>query len=48
VIFLTASVDEVSEMEGFELGAVDYIYKPFTSLQLLNRIGNQFIIQGRK
>jgi putative two-component system response regulator len=48
VIFLTASVDEISEMEGFELGAVDYIYKPFTSLQLLNRIGNQFLIQGIK
>ena len=29
VIFLTAKTDEESELKGFELGAVDYITKPF-------------------
>jgi len=37
VIFLTGNIDEKSEKDGFSLGAVDYIYKPFTETQLLNR-----------
>ena len=30
VIFVTGKSDEIDEMEGFELGAVDYITKPFS------------------
>jgi len=30
VIFVTGNSDEIDEMEGFELGAVDYITKPFS------------------
>ena len=30
VIFLTAKTDAVDEEKGFEVGAVDYIHKPFS------------------
>ncbi|MCL2827073.1 MAG: response regulator, partial [Eggerthellaceae bacterium] len=38
VIFVTALRDEENEMEGLELGAVDYINKPFVASLLLRRI----------
>jgi putative two-component system response regulator len=38
VIFLTARNDPSSEVEGFELGAVDYILKPFSVQRLLKRV----------
>jgi putative two-component system response regulator len=38
VIFLTSMIDEQSEKEGLELGAVDYIRKPFVTPLLLERI----------
>jgi putative two-component system response regulator len=38
VIFLSAMSDEKSEMEGLNLGAVDYIHKPFVTPLLLQRI----------
>jgi len=38
VIFLTASVDENVEARCFQLGAVDFITKPFSKLALINRI----------
>jgi DNA-binding response OmpR family regulator len=41
VIFLTAMDDEDSEMEGFELGAMDYIHKPFVKSLLIKRINAQ-------
>ena len=44
VIFLTAKNDESSELEGFDLGAVDYISKPFSGPLLLKRIANQLLI----
>ena len=44
VIFLTAKNDEESELEGFELGAVDYVSKPFSGPLLLKRIANQLLI----
>jgi len=40
VIFLTGRTDPVSEAHGIELGAVDFILKPFTEPVLLNRIRN--------
>ncbi|MCL1818030.1 MAG: response regulator [Spirochaetaceae bacterium] len=49
VIFLTAMSDESSELEGFDLGAVDYISKPFSGPRLLKRIANHLlIVQQRK
>ena len=38
VIFLTAKHDAVSEIQGFEMGALDFIYKPFTPPVLIRRI----------
>jgi len=48
VIFLTAKNDESSELEGFNLGAVDYISKPFSGPLLLKRIANQLLIVRQK
>ncbi|MCL1832234.1 MAG: response regulator [Oscillospiraceae bacterium] len=38
VIFLTAKTDADSELQGLELGAIDYITKPFSPPLLLKRI----------
>jgi len=38
VIFLTAKVETDDLVKGFELGAVDYITKPFQSAELLKRV----------
>ncbi|MCL2057522.1 MAG: response regulator [Oscillospiraceae bacterium] len=38
IIFVSSKNDPVSEMEGLELGAVDYIYKPYAAPLLLKRI----------
>jgi len=45
VIFLTAKNDEESEMEGFDLGAADYVTKPFSGPLLLRRIASQLLLQ---
>ena len=44
VIFLTSKTDENSELKGFDLGAMDYILKPFSAPLLLKRIENQLLI----
>ncbi len=38
VIFLTAKDDIAAKVTGFDLGAVDYIIKPFQSLELCARV----------
>lgn len=38
VIFLTARNDPESEREGMQLGAIDYISKPYSSSGLLQRV----------
>ncbi len=38
VIFLTAKTDNESMLKGFELGAVDYVTKPFNAAELLARV----------
>jgi putative two-component system response regulator len=38
VIFLTSKKDEETEVQGFELGAVDFISKPFSEAVLKNRV----------
>ena len=48
VVFLTGKTDESSELEGFELGAMDYISKPFSGPLLLKRIENQLLISRQK
>lgn len=47
VIFLTALSDVNSEREGFDLGAVDYVQKPFSAPLLIKRIENQLLIVQR-
>jgi DNA-binding response OmpR family regulator len=46
IIFLTARVSETDRILGLELGANDYIVKPFFIRELVARIKNQFRTQG--
>ena len=46
VIFLTASGDEYSTVTGFEIGADDFIAKPFRPRELLMRIKNILRLTG--
>ncbi|MGN0166169.1 MAG: response regulator transcription factor [Lachnospiraceae bacterium] len=46
VIFLTASGDEYSTVTGFNLGADDYIAKPFRPRELVMRIRNVLRLTG--
>lgn len=46
VIFLTASGDEYSTVTGFDLGADDYIPKPFRPRELISRIKNILRLTG--
>jgi len=38
VLFLTTNQNSEQVMEGFDAGAVDYIFKPFTKEKLISRI----------
>ena len=44
IIFLTGLTETEIEAEGIELGAVDFITKPFSKPVLLNRIKNHLLI----
>jgi putative two-component system response regulator len=48
VIFLTARNDSGSELEGLSLGAIDYIFKPFSPPLLLKRIENHLLIRNQQ
>jgi len=48
VIFLTAKSDSESEVEGFDLGAVDYVAKPFSAPMLLKRIEKELLFARQK
>ena len=48
VIFLTAKDDENSASKGLDLGAADYITKPFFGSLLLRRISNILLIEQQK
>ncbi len=48
VIFLTALNDATSQVKGFEVGAFDYITKPFDEQTVLARIENQLTIKRQK
>ena len=41
IIFLTALSDEEDKLLGYELGADDYVTKPFTPMELLARVNSQ-------
>lgn len=45
VIFITSQQDEADEALGFELGAVDYVTKPFNQTVLLARVRTQLILK---
>lgn len=47
VIFLTASGDEASVVTGLNMGADDYIIKPFRPRELIARIGTALRKNGR-
>ncbi len=48
VIFLTASGDEDSVVRGLDLGAEDYVSKPFRPRELVSRIRNALRRGGRE
>ncbi len=45
IIFLTAKTETEDIIKGFELGAVDYVTKPFNSLELLSRVRTQLEVK---
>jgi len=44
VIFLTAKTDTADIVQGFELGAVDYVAKPFNAHELLARVNTHLTV----
>ncbi|MDR0554259.1 MAG: response regulator [Treponema sp.] len=48
VIFLTSKADTSSELEGFTLGAVDYVSKPFSPQLLLKRVDVHVLVESQK
>ncbi|MDX1757791.1 MAG: EAL domain-containing protein [Marinobacter sp.] len=46
VIFVSAATDSESEAEGFRIGAVDYIHKPFNRSVVLARIRSHLSVHG--
>ena len=48
VVFVTAKSEDMDELEGLSLGAVDYVTKPFSSAILLKRIENHLTMAEQK
>jgi class 3 adenylate cyclase len=48
VIFLTASNEADSVVRGFQLGAVDYITKPFNAAELLSRVNTHLQLRATR
>ncbi|MEG4168565.1 MULTISPECIES: adenylate/guanylate cyclase domain-containing protein [unclassified Microcoleus] len=48
VIFLSALDDVLDKVKAFEVGAVDYITKPFQGKEVLARVANQLTIQSQQ
>ncbi len=48
IIFLTAKTDKESIVKGFEIGAQDYVTKPFDTKELLARVKTQLDLKFNK
>ena len=48
VIFLTGKIDPESEIKGLNLGAVDYLTKPFSNELLLKRMELHLLLESQK
>lgn len=48
VIFLSALDDVLDKVKAFDVGAVDYITKPFQDKEVLARVANQLTIQSQQ
>jgi putative two-component system response regulator len=48
VVFLSSQSDAGSELKGFNLGAVDYIIKPFSPQLLMKRVEVQLLVESQK
>ena len=48
VIFVTGRNDETSEIKGLDMGAVDYVTKPFSSPLLIRRLFNHVQLSEQK
>jgi phosphoserine phosphatase RsbU/P len=46
VIFLTGQTDTQDETKGFEVGAVDYIHKPFSPAVVQARVRTHLVLRG--
>src|SRR5215831_19560531 len=44
IIFLTAKTETADIVNGFEIGAVDYVAKPFNAHELLARVGTHLTV----
>ncbi len=45
IIFITAKTDSSDVIEGFELGAVDYVTKPFNATELMARVNTHIALK---
>ncbi len=46
IIFITAKVETVDKVEGLEIGAVDYITKPFEAAEVIARVNRHLTIHN--
>ena len=46
IIFITAKTDSVDKVKGLEIGAVDYITKPFQPVELIARVNKHLTISN--
>jgi CheY-like chemotaxis protein len=44
IIFLTSITEESQKKQAFEMGAADYIIKPYANKDLLNRVKNKLLV----
>ncbi len=48
ILFLTAKIEDADKLAGFSAGGDDYILKPFSSAELLARVGAHLRREGRQ